>query len=169
MEKLSSCMQGCHKGQFWRKITVRTSARIRVYPADGFLPSADAVKTTSAWTHPCPRGRWGASALTWASARTHLPPIPSPSLPPPPSPSLPSAVRADAKKQKKQKKTKYKINNFFLFFLFFWVNVAGLEREKKFTIFGFQSPKSPKSLEYDKTLKENLSKQDLKNIIENKN
>jgi hypothetical protein len=48
--------QGCHKGRFWRKITVQTSARIRVYPAnvvlpaDGFLPSADAVKTASART-----------------------------------------------------------------------------------------------------------------------
>jgi hypothetical protein len=48
--------QGCHKGQFWRKITVRTSARVRVYPADavlsadGFLPSADAVKTASTRT-----------------------------------------------------------------------------------------------------------------------
>jgi hypothetical protein len=51
--------QGCHKGRFWRKITVRTffsserprtSARVRVYPADVvlptdvFLPSADAVR-----------------------------------------------------------------------------------------------------------------------------
>jgi hypothetical protein len=34
---------------------VRTSARIRVYPADGFLPSADAVKTASARTQPSVR------------------------------------------------------------------------------------------------------------------
>jgi hypothetical protein len=49
----STLKHGCHKGRFWMKITirtcvdvVRTSARIRVYPADtvlpteGFLPSA---------------------------------------------------------------------------------------------------------------------------------
>jgi hypothetical protein len=48
--------QGCHKERFWRKITVQTSARVRVYPADavlpadGFLPSADAVETASART-----------------------------------------------------------------------------------------------------------------------
>jgi hypothetical protein len=47
--------QGCHKGRFWRKITIRTSARVRVYPVDGFLPSADAVKTASARTHPSVR------------------------------------------------------------------------------------------------------------------
>jgi hypothetical protein len=47
--------QGCHNGRFWMKITVRMSADVvrtfacvRVYPADGFLPSADAVKTASA-------------------------------------------------------------------------------------------------------------------------
>jgi hypothetical protein len=49
--------QGCYNGRFWMKITVqtsvdvvRTSARVRIYPADGFLPSADAVKTASALT-----------------------------------------------------------------------------------------------------------------------
>jgi hypothetical protein len=30
--------QGCHKGRFWRKITVRTSARVCVYSADAVLP-----------------------------------------------------------------------------------------------------------------------------------
>jgi hypothetical protein len=40
---------------------VRTSTRVRVYPVDavlpvdGFLPSADAVKTASAWTLGCVR------------------------------------------------------------------------------------------------------------------
>jgi hypothetical protein len=29
---------------------VQTSARVRVYPADGFLLSADVVKTVSTWT-----------------------------------------------------------------------------------------------------------------------
>jgi hypothetical protein len=60
--------QGCHKGRFSRKITVRTSAdvvrtsaRIRVYPADavlpadGFLSFADAVKTASTRTQPSVR------------------------------------------------------------------------------------------------------------------
>jgi hypothetical protein len=56
IEEMETACQGCHKGRFWRKITVRTSARVRVYPtdavlpADGFLPSVDVVKTASAWT-----------------------------------------------------------------------------------------------------------------------
>jgi hypothetical protein len=84
---------------------VRTSARVRVYPtdavlpADGFLPSADAVKTASARTRPC--------------------------------------IREDAKKLKikKIKKIKIKIKKLKNFFL---VVVAGLEREKFFSIFGFR-------------------------------
>jgi hypothetical protein len=67
-----------------------------------------------------------------ASARTHS--LPSP------SPSLPSTVPASARTRKK---LKIKKNLFFIFL--FLVVVAGLEREKKFTIFGFQSPKSPNS------------------------
>jgi hypothetical protein len=43
---------------------LRTSARVRVYPADGFLPSTDAVKTASAWT----RKRVNASVRTWVPA-----------------------------------------------------------------------------------------------------
>jgi hypothetical protein len=55
-------VQGCHNGRFWMKITIRTSARVRIYPADavlpadGFLPSADAKlhphgrSLLSAWT-----------------------------------------------------------------------------------------------------------------------
>jgi hypothetical protein len=62
--------QGCHKGRFWRKIPVWTSAHVRVYLVDGFLPSG--------------KNRDRADA--------------SPSPSPPPSPSLPSAIRADAKK-----------------------------------------------------------------------
>jgi hypothetical protein len=69
---LSPICQGCHKGRFWRRITVRTSARVRVYPADGFLPSADAVKNASARTRPCVHTDKG----------------------------VPSALRADAKKIK---------------------------------------------------------------------
>jgi hypothetical protein len=47
------------------KITVRTSARVHAYPtdtvlpADGFLPSADAVKTTSARMRQCVRADVG--------------------------------------------------------------------------------------------------------------
>jgi hypothetical protein len=70
----ATTIQGCHNGRFWMKITVRTStdvvwtsARIRVYsanavlPADGFLPSANAVKT-----RPLGRGP------TWTCARADV-------------------------------------------------------------------------------------------------
>jgi hypothetical protein len=47
--------QGCHKGRFWRKITVRTSAdvvwksaRVRIYTADAVLPTDAGLR---------PRGR----------------------------------------------------------------------------------------------------------------
>jgi hypothetical protein len=67
--------QGCHKGRFWKKITVWTSARVRVYPADavlpadGFLPSADMVLPAdgllpSADAVRRPRGCDNASART---------------------------------------------------------------------------------------------------------
>jgi hypothetical protein len=111
-----SLHQGCHKGRFWRKITVRTSyssrcprtlsgrpirpdvrgrrpdvlfvrmstdvvrtfAHVRVYPADGLLPSADAVKNASVRTRQCvrtdatmrPRGRTRICADMSASVRT---------------------------------------------------------------------------------------------------
>jgi hypothetical protein len=52
---ISSLNQGCHKGRFWMKITVRTSARVRIYPANGDLPSANALM------RPCGHG----------SSRTH--------------------------------------------------------------------------------------------------
>jgi hypothetical protein len=59
---LRGLLQGCHNGCFWMKITVRTSAdvvqmsaRVRVYPADGFLPSADA----------CVRSRVRTDARSW--------------------------------------------------------------------------------------------------------
>jgi hypothetical protein len=104
--------QGCHKGRSWRIITVRTSmssgrvrtsTRVGIYPADailsadGFFPSADAVKTAST-TPVTPRGCDHASARTWcvsAEAKTRPRGYGCPhgrtSLPsPPPSPSLPS-------------------------------------------------------------------------------
>jgi hypothetical protein len=80
--------QGCHNGSFWMKITVWTSARIRIYPAD-------AVKI-----HP--RGRFPAPARTW-DVRANAPQRPcghgrprgcTHSLPPLPSPSLPSPADA---------------------------------------------------------------------------
>jgi hypothetical protein len=69
-------IHGCHKGRIWRKITVRTSARVRVYPADavlptdGFLPSADAVKIASARTHSRPHGHERVRVDAPMSART---------------------------------------------------------------------------------------------------
>jgi hypothetical protein len=136
------------------KITVRTSARVRVYsadanlPADGFLPSTDAVKI-----RPC--GQWS------ASAQTHSFP-PSPPLPSPPLPcerSLLSAqmgcvcTDADARKKYKNKNKNKNIFLFFYFFLFFLFFlffyflgvIAGLKREKKISVSGFQSPRSPRS------------------------
>jgi hypothetical protein len=129
-KQLDSWSQGCHKGRFWRKITIQTSARIRVYPADavfpadGFLPSADAVKTTSARTQPNVRADMGVR-----SAPMSLPP--SPPLPSPLS-LLPLCCTRGREKNNNNK--------------FFLVVVAGLEREKKFTIFGFrfEIPKTPK-------------------------
>jgi hypothetical protein len=111
--------QGCQKGRFWKKITVRTSfssghpwtsARIRVYPADtvlpadGFLPSAHAVKKESARTQPSVRTDMGIRADASPSPPLSLPPLPSPPLPPlPPSPLLSARgyVPAHAKKEKK--------------------------------------------------------------------
>jgi hypothetical protein len=95
-----------------------------------------------------PRGRWGASARTWASARRHLPPLPSPSLPsPPPSPSLPSAVRADAE---------IFIFIFILFVLFFYLkkkigSCCRLGKREKnsniqFPVFNPQNPPTPRAL-----------------------
>jgi hypothetical protein len=97
-----TCNQGCHNGRFWMKITVRTSGRVRIYPADailptdGFLPSADAVKIASAWTQL-------ASARTPPNIRADVSSIHTDTFDPPPRlPSLPpplrtqSTVRADA-------------------------------------------------------------------------
>jgi hypothetical protein len=102
----------------------------------------------SSQKHSRPRGRSPASTRTWASARTHLPPLPSPPLP---SPPIPSIVRANAKKNKKNKK-----NYFFIFYfkIYFFGSCRRLGKREKiynlqFTIynfrvsgFGFQSPKS---------------------------
>jgi hypothetical protein len=76
--------QGCLNGRPTVKITdrtstdvVRTSTRIRVYPADtilpadGFLPSADAEKIASARMRQ--RIRAGAGPRRPAPTRTHVP------------------------------------------------------------------------------------------------
>jgi hypothetical protein len=96
--------QGCHNGRFWMKITVRTSACVRIYPADvvlpadGFLPSADATRVRVDTVRPCGHGL------------------------------------LSAQKQKTN-----------LFIYLFLVVVAVLKREKKISVFGFQSPRSPRS------------------------
>jgi hypothetical protein len=78
----------------------RTSARVRVYPADvvlpadGFLPSADAVKTASARTLGCVCVDAHVRADASSSLPFSLPPLPSPPLPPlPPSPLLSARTR----------------------------------------------------------------------------
>jgi hypothetical protein len=94
------------------KITVRTSARIHIFPADWFLTSADAVKVASARTLECIRADkvrlhgHGASEQTHPSVRADafVPSLASP------LPSLPPlrtqfAVRADTRKKKKKEKT----------------------------------------------------------------
>jgi hypothetical protein len=111
---------------------IRTSARVRVYPADavlpvdGFLLSADAVKT--------------------ASARTHLPPLPSPSLPsPPPSPSLPTPLCCPHGREKNKKIFYYFFNFNFNFGSCCRLGKRDFFFNFQFSIFGFQSPKSPNS------------------------
>jgi hypothetical protein len=88
------------------------------------------------------RGRSPASARTWASARTHLPPLPL-SLPPLPSPfSLPPLCCPHGH-EKNQKKIH------FIFIKNFFGSCCRLEREKKFTIYNFRfsvfNPRSPQN------------------------
>jgi hypothetical protein len=119
----------------YRPEVVQTSACVRIYPADGLLPSADAVKTASARTqgyirvdmwHPrghelCPRGC------------THFSPPPSFASRPP----------SDAKKRYK------KIKNYFIlfYFIFFGGSCCHLElkREKKISVFNPQDPQAPRA------------------------
>jgi hypothetical protein len=62
-------------GENYRPDVIRTSARVRVYPADAvlpadkFLPSADAVKTASAGTLGCVCVDTSASARRQPSVR----------------------------------------------------------------------------------------------------
>jgi hypothetical protein len=53
-EAMASCYQGFHNGRFWIKITVRTSARVRVYPADAVL-HADGFNVRGRGTNPSAR------------------------------------------------------------------------------------------------------------------
>jgi hypothetical protein len=116
---------GCHKGRFWRKITiqtsadiVRTSARVCIYPADAilsadrFLPSADAVKTASTRT------------LGWVRTDASTSPPLSLSLLPPPLPPLPPSLPLLCYPRGRWAASVWTRNFFF---------------------YGFQSPKSPKS------------------------
>jgi hypothetical protein len=83
--------QGCHKGRFWRKITV--SRRPRLPRGRVFTVRRRGKKRVRADGTMRPRGRSPASVHTWADA-SPASPLSLPPLPPLP-PSLPSAVRAD--------------------------------------------------------------------------
>jgi hypothetical protein len=81
------------------------------------------------------------------SVRTHLPPLPSPSLPFPPLPSpslpfppLPSPLSLPPLCYPRGREFLFLffIVIFYLKKIFFLVVVAGLEREKKFTIYNFR-------------------------------
>jgi hypothetical protein len=100
-----------------------------------------------------PGGKTLASARTHPNVRadkarpcghTHSLPRTLPSSPPslPPSPFPPSPLPYRRNLLSAQTRTLKEIF-IFLFFYFFWVVVAGLKREKKISIFGFQSPRSP--------------------------
>jgi hypothetical protein len=54
--------QDCHNGRFWVKMTVRTSADVRVYSADAVLPADRFLPFTDAFTCPCGHG----SPRMWA-------------------------------------------------------------------------------------------------------
>jgi hypothetical protein len=103
------------------RLDVRARPRLsrgRGFPADGFLPSAEVVKTASVRTLGCVR------ADAAQRPRGH------------------SCGSAPTRKKIKNKKF---ILFLFFIFKFFLVVVAGFERENFFSIFGFQSPKSPNS------------------------
>jgi hypothetical protein len=121
-------LQGCHNGRPTLKITVRTSACVRVYPedavlpADGFLRSVNVVKRPHGHKH----------------IRTdEVISLPPPSLCTPRSPCANGLLRPHGRAQKN--KIKIKINNkkFGCWLL--------ERRGKKCSIFGFQSPRSPSS------------------------
>jgi hypothetical protein len=118
--------QCCHKGRFWMKITVRTSVDVHSHPhlpRGRVLPSAHAIKIR-------PRGRWGASAWTRCCVRADAPPRP----------------RRHGRPRGREKF--YFFLFLFLFFIFFG-SCCQLGKRKiynlQFSVFSFQSPKSPSS------------------------
>jgi hypothetical protein len=64
-------LQGCHNGRFWVKMTVRTSTRIHVYPADAAAPRPPHGRGP-AWTRASAdlarTGTWG----SWGSKTEHF-------------------------------------------------------------------------------------------------
>jgi hypothetical protein len=117
------------------KISVRPSARIRIYPRTRQCDSADAG----------PRERGPTPAQTWRG-RTSLPsPLASS---PPPSPSLPPLCYPHGREF-----FYFLFILFILFLKFFLVVVTDLERENFFTIYNFrfsvfnpQTPRTPRAL-----------------------
>jgi hypothetical protein len=102
-----------------------------------------APSLASAKTQARPRGRVAASAWTWyrhvdASTWTWLPPPPTPSLTRSLAPFRLCGRSADARK-------KIKIKIYFYFYLFLGSCCLLEKREKKCSVFGFQSPRSLRS------------------------
>jgi hypothetical protein len=117
--------QGCLNRRPTVKFTVRTTARVRVYPADAILPANGFYS---------PRGR------SLASAQTHSgPPLPSHALP------SPTDVVCSPCRQAVSTRTRTFKEKKMFFFFFFWVVVAGLKRENKirFSVFNPQDPRAP--------------------------
>jgi hypothetical protein len=114
--KVHKCVrQGCHNGRPTVKITVRTSARVRIYPTDAVLPADGFLLSARMHSFPSSPLPCGCSLL---SART-------------------GCVRTDATASKK-------IKIIFLFFFIFLVVVAGLKRENFFFRFSVLNPQDPR-------------------------
>jgi hypothetical protein len=122
--------QGCLNERPTVKFTVWTSSRVRIYPAeaflpmDGFLPSTPTVNNVSARTRPYIHADRG------ASARTTSPPCPSPSPVPPRLPYADGLMRPRGRS---------KINKIKNFVVAWWKR-----QEKKMFGFRFSIPKIPK-------------------------
>jgi hypothetical protein len=62
VERIKRGMQGCHNGRFWMKMSVRTSAGVRIYPRTR-------VDMHRAATGPRGRGKASVRACGYADAR----------------------------------------------------------------------------------------------------
>jgi hypothetical protein len=83
------------------KMSVRTSARGRGKKRIRPVKTVSARMRVPTGMDPRPRRRGAdASARTWASAWTHLPPLPSPSLPPSLPKKVPGGERPAAQKKR---------------------------------------------------------------------